>query len=237
MIPAVESVQVDQSEPVHVRLGDLRLILDLSGALWLPDELTLVVSDLHLEKGASLARRGTLLPPYDTATTLAHLAQVCRRYLPKRIIALGDSFHDPAVHLHMNMDDRSVLSGLVDACNWIWMTGNHDPLAPAGLGGCSAHSLMLRDVLFQHEPDARSELEVAGHLHPVAKVKARGRAIRRKAFAVSSQRLIMPAMGAYAGGLNVCDAAFNPHFPQKMTAYVAGHARIFRVEKPMLLPD
>lgn len=39
---------------------------DASGALVWPAERTLVVADLHLEKGSAFAARGRMLPPYDT---------------------------------------------------------------------------------------------------------------------------------------------------------------------------
>jgi hypothetical protein len=51
-------------------------------------------SDLHLEKGSSYAARGQLIPPYDTAATLARLAAAIARRNPATVIALGDSFHD-----------------------------------------------------------------------------------------------------------------------------------------------
>ena len=57
-----------------------RAVCDPSGALYLDCDRILVVSDLHFEKGSSFARRGMLLPPYDTATTLAALAKVIARY-------------------------------------------------------------------------------------------------------------------------------------------------------------
>ena len=70
------------------------LVADSSGALYWPGEKTLLVADLHLEKGSAYAARGTMLPPYDTRETLIRLAEVIDRYEPGRVIALGDSFHD-----------------------------------------------------------------------------------------------------------------------------------------------
>ena len=58
----------------RLALAGVTLVADCAGALYWPDEAVLVVADLHLEKGSSYAARGVLLPPYDTAATLARLA-------------------------------------------------------------------------------------------------------------------------------------------------------------------
>ena len=78
--------------PIH--LAGERLMLDPAGALSWPATSLLAVSDLHLEKGSSYARRGQLLPPWDTHATLDRLTLLLRRYQPRVVIALGDSFHD-----------------------------------------------------------------------------------------------------------------------------------------------
>jgi uncharacterized protein len=220
-------------------LGRLELVPDLSGALYLPGEATLLVADLHLEKGSSLAiRRGMMLPPYDSAATLAALTEACRRYAPRRIIALGDSFHDRTASQRLSTGDLSVLSGLITGREMIWITGNHDPDAPVGLGGEVLAEMELAGVMLRHEPSVRTLLpEIAGHLHPAAKVRGRGRALRRRCFALSANRLVMPAMGAYAGGLNLRDRAFAPLFPQGGTAHMIGDGRIFAIDWQMLLPD
>ena len=77
---------------LHVR-GELFTPLP-EGALWWPDTRTLIVSDLHLEKGSSFAARGQMLPPYDTSATLAIVEALVRRLVPERVISLGDSFHE-----------------------------------------------------------------------------------------------------------------------------------------------
>ena len=78
--------------PIH--LAGERLMLDPAGALFWPAIGILVLSDLHLEKGTAFARKGMLLPPWDTHATLDRLASLLRRYKPASVVALGDSFHD-----------------------------------------------------------------------------------------------------------------------------------------------
>ena len=77
-----------------VRVNGAMLAADLSGALIWHEMDTVIVADLHLEKGSAFAQRGTLLPPYDSRSTLRALSKVLQRYDPKQVICLGDSFDD-----------------------------------------------------------------------------------------------------------------------------------------------
>jgi uncharacterized protein len=216
--------------------------LDLSGALWLPAHRTLVVSDLHLEKGSSYAARGggQFLPPYDTRETLAQLHEVIVRHDPARVVALGDSFHDAGAPQRMDAGDRGMIDALADGRDWVWITGNHDTaLASEGtLPGRFLDRVEVGALNLRHEPrvDATAG-EVAGHLHPVGKVAMRGRAVRRRCFVTDGQRMVMPAFGAYAGGLNVRDRAFEPLFAGSFTAHLLGDGRVFAIGKGMLARD
>jgi DNA ligase-associated metallophosphoesterase len=228
----------DGLAPHEAGLGALTLLLDLSGAVYLPEERTLLVADLHLEKGAAFARHGLMLPPYDSAATLALLHAAIRRHAPRRIIALGDSFHRRDSAALLDGETRAALLALMAGHEWIWISGNHDPDAPAGLPGQTLPEMMLGGVVLRHEPASGAvSPEIAGHLHPAAKIRVRGRSLRRRCFALSAARCVMPAMGAFAGGLNLCDAAFSPLFGGGLSPRVIGDTRIFAVDSRMLLPD
>lgn len=219
-------------------LGRLAVVPDLSGALWLPDERTLVVADLHLEKGSAYAARGVFLPPYDSTATLAALAAAIRRHAPLRVIALGDSFHDRDAEARISESDLATLRQLQAGRDWLWVTGNHDPQISLMMGGSTADRIDLAGVTLRHEPDVHETgFEIAGHLHPAGKVRMRGRALRRRCFALSNRRCVMPAMGAYAGGLNLRDAAFRPLLGPGFSAHLLGDARLFRIDPRLLLPD
>lgn len=198
------------------------------GALvWLEESLV-VVSDLHLEKGSSFAERRMLLPPYDTSATLARLTKLLARFAAKRLIFLGDSFHDRRADTRIALRDREVLSHCLQRREVFWIAGNHDPDPPAGFAGTATPELAIGPVLFRHEPTPDAEPgEIAGHLHPVARVATRGRSLRRRCFAGDGTRAVLPAFGAYAGGLNVRDAAFAPLFPNGFTAHLMGDQRVF----------
>jgi len=185
---------------------------DLTGAIYVPDYRALLVADLHFEKGTSRAARGVHLPPYDTRSTLSVLECLVACYQPVRMISLGDSFHDRHGPARLDDDDLARIIALSSRTDVIWLTGNHDPDLPGCIGGTVAGEAALGPVTLRHEPRIGAEREIAGHLHPVASVVRRGRKLTRKCFIASSSRLIMPALGAYTGGLNVWSDAYRALF-------------------------
>ena len=207
------------------------LTLDPSGALWLAEARTLVVADLHLEKASSFARSGSLLPPYDSRATLARLTAVVARLAPARIVALGDSFHDRGGPARLGAEEAAALAALAARHALVWITGNHDPELPEGLGGRVVADLAIGPLAFCHLPSAgRRPGEVCGHLHPVVSVAGRGRAVRRRCFASDGARLVLPAFGALAGGLDLRDAAFADVLARAATtAYALGTDRIYPI--------
>jgi DNA ligase-associated metallophosphoesterase len=222
-----------------LKVARTTLVADPAGALYWPEQSLLVVADLHLEKGSSFAARGVLLPPYDTAATLARLAVVIARYAPRMVIALGDSFHDDGGPARVTGEDRATLGALQRGRDWVWIAGNHDPAPPAQVGGRAAAALAIGALTFRHQPDsAAAEGEIAGHLHPLARVNGRGRTVRRRCFAADGRRLVMPAFGAYAGGLNIRDRAFADVFDSlAFTAHVLGDTRVYVVAAKRCLAD
>lgn len=212
-----------------VTIAGAAFVADLSGALYWEDERLLVVSDLHLEKGSSFAMRGVLLPPYDTVATLGRLGAVIARFNPATVIALGDSFHDRDAHGRLSPANRDILTALQARRDWIWIAGNHDPDLPCDLGGSVAAEVAVGTVAFRHEPTGTCG-EIAGHLHPKARVSRRGHSIERRCFAGDGTRVVMPAFGAYTGGLNIRDAAFARLFGgAAFTAHVLGDNRLHTI--------
>ena len=210
-----------------------------AGALYWEAEDTLLVADLHLEKGAAYAALGMLLPPYDTRTTLERLAKVIRAVEPSRVVALGDSFHRAELAESLAAEDLKFLIKLQQGREWYWICGNHDPRLPRSIGGTVCTTLTICGVRLRHEPsDTVSSREIAGHLHPVARIARRGAVIRRRCFATDGNRLVMPAFGAYAGGLNVLDEAFGPLFLRhRLEAWMMGRADVYPVRGSLLLPE
>jgi DNA ligase-associated metallophosphoesterase len=222
----------------QLTVSGVELVADVSGVLYWPEQELLAVADLHLEKGSSYAERRVLLPPYDTAATLARLSQAIARYAPRVVVALGDSFHDGRGPARLADTDRASLLGLQRGRDWIWIAGNHDPEPAENIGGRFLDVLKVGALTFRHEPGGEDEGEIAGHLHPVARVARRGRAVSRRCFASDGVRLVMPAFGAYTGGLNVRDRAFANVFPTLgFTAHMLGIERVYAVAAKHCLPD
>jgi DNA ligase-associated metallophosphoesterase len=232
------------AEPIAIaaglalRLGRSEATLRASGALWVASARALVVADLHFEKGSAYAARGQMLPPYDTRETLDRLDEEVVALAPAVVVFLGDSLHDRGAEARLAADDAARLSRLAGASRLVWVTGNHDAEGPAFLPGESVETLELGGLRLTHEPHpGPSAGEVAGHLHPCAKVRSAGASVRRRCFVTDGERLVMPAFGALAGGLNVRDLAFRPLFRRRPMAAVLGRGRVHAVGWAALRPD
>lgn len=212
------------------------LLADASGALVWPDQETLVVADLHLEKGSAFAVNGTHLPPYDSRETLRRLADVLRRHRPRRVICLGDSFHDTDAADRLADDDAAALRCLTAAHDWIWITGNHDPAPPDGLGGVSTAEFRSGNLAFRHEAKRKAEGEISGHYHPKASITVRNRRVGGRCFVTDGKRLILPAFGAYAGGLDVHDPAIERLLGREYSVLIVGETRVYAFRRKRLLP-
>ena len=220
-----------------IAVSSVIFIADPEGALYWPEQGLLAVADLHLEKGSSFAARGVLLPPYDTAATLARLARLVTRYAPRCVIALGDSFHDGGGPARLPDTDREALSIMQRGREWIWITGNHDPEPATGIGGTFIATMTAGALTFRHLPTGVPG-EISGHLHPVARVAHRGRAVSRRCFAADATRMIMPAFGAFTGGLNIRDAMFADVFGTlAFKAHLLGDGRLYAFAAKRCLPD
>jgi DNA ligase-associated metallophosphoesterase len=193
---------------LKVRINGEACVLRCSGALWVVAQRTLIASDLHLEKGSAFAARGQMLPPYDSPATIAKLEAEIEALDPATVVLLGDSFHDTKAVGRMTPSDHARLERLAVGRTWIWLEGNHDLKALAGaldvLTGEVVETMQIGALRLIHEPQPGEQKgEIAGHLHPAARVAAYGRGVRRPCFVTDGCRLIMPAFGAFTGGLDV----------------------------------
>lgn len=192
------------------------------GALFWRDEGLLLVADLHLEKGSAFARRGWLLPPHDSLETLGRLISAVERTGARAVAALGDSFHDGAGAAEMSDAAKGLLARLQGVAELIWVTGNHDGASAGVLGGRVVDELLLGGIRLRHEavPGCR-DAEISGHFHPKVRLPLRtGRQVSRPCLALADERLVLPAYGAYAGGLSVDDPAFLAALGQSPEAIV-----------------
>jgi hypothetical protein len=221
-----------------LELAGAEVLLRPSGALWLEHDRLLVVADLHLEKGSAYAARGQLLPPYDTRETLARLAAEAAQLRPRTILLLGDTLHDGNAEERLAADDVRTLATIAAVADLVWVVGNHDADGPRELPGRVAAGWRAEALSLTHEPSAGPRFgEVAGHLHPCARIKGRVGSVRRRCFITDGERLVLPAFGAFAGGLNVRDRAYQGLFRREPLAVALGDRRAHAVGWGQLGPD
>ncbi|WP_323716176.1 ligase-associated DNA damage response endonuclease PdeM [Paracoccus aminovorans] len=202
----------------------LRLEARPSGALWWPEGRWLVVADLHLGKAERMARRGgPLLPPYEGLATLERLGREIDRLRPRAVISLGDGFDDPTAAATLDPQVAVTLAGLARGCDWIWIAGNHDPSIPAGLPGRALAELQLGAVRLRHE--AGRGPDISGHFHPVVRLAGE----RRRAFLLGAEHLLLPAFGAYTGGLSHDDPALLALVPRGLAVACGARAIVLPV--------
>lgn len=230
------AVDSEEAATVFLRFAGQMFQPLTSGALWWPAERTLLVADLHLEKLSSYARRGSLLPPYDTSLTLKRLADDVERLGAEEVIALGDSFHRDEGTSSLLDADKLRLVALMGKARWTWISGNHDP-SPHALGGTCVAALERRGLTLAHEPRRGRLGLVAGHLHPAARVMADGRSVRRACFVHDGSLLILPAYGSSTGTLNIMSPAFAGLLDwNALEVTMIGKGRVYPVSPKRLVP-
>jgi len=214
--------------PLH--LNGVELLADPTGVLVWPARSTLIVADLHLEKGSGFARRGVMLPPFDTGATLETLARAIDAHRPERVICLGDSFHDRLAADRVSDADGSRIRALTGRADWLWVVGNHDPEPPADWGGRAIDEVTDGPLTFRHEArGGAAPGEVSGHYHPRARVRLKGRSVSGRCFATDGRRLILPAFGAFTGGLDVTSPDLRRLLARRYDVLLMAVARIWRV--------
>ena len=180
-----------------------------SGALWLAAERTLIVADLHLEKGSAYAARGQLLPPYDTGDTLGRLAAE---------VARPDAAQSWSCWATASMTARARRAWRQETAAARTTRGRRRP----DLGGRQPRRRGPRDLAGRARrtggigwplsgPRTRSRRRSPARSPDtciLAPASGPGARVRRRCFVTDGERIVLPAFGAYAGGLNVLDAAY-----------------------------
>ena len=209
------------------------------GALHWPARRLIAVADLHLEKGSSYAVSALkLLPRHDTRQTLTALGRLIEVLRPETVVCLGDSFHDRDAIARLPRAERVEIERLTSCTQFIWIAGNHDPAPPPDGWGHVAEEIADAPLIFRHEAQfGPAAGEISGHYHPVAALSIQGRGLRRRCFLTDGRRVILPAFGAYAGGLNALDPAIAQLFPGDYDALVVGRQAVRRLSWRQLRPD
>jgi DNA ligase-associated metallophosphoesterase len=203
---------LNNHEFVKVIFSNHELLLSSSGCCYWPQKKTLIVADLHFEKGSYFARRGNPLPTTDTRDTLQRLQAQIIAFQPETIICLGDNIHDGKAFMRMDIADLVMLQSLCESvANWHWIVGNHDSIQLQNhpLRTMQFHAeLLIADVWFTHASCEEHAINIIGHYHPKISLHKRGVKIKGKCFVVTEETIIMPSFGSYTGGLDIHHQAY-----------------------------
>ena len=212
-----------------IQFGNNQFMLNPDGSMYWIEEKSLILGDLHLEKGTSYIDQGNYLPPYDTLETLERLSNIIKELSPNRIILLGDVFHDNFGYTRLDYKEKNIFKKILKQ-NIIWIQGNHDSyLNPINLKTCRSYK--LNNFIFSHISNNKNILEISGHYHPKVTFKYKGRKISKPCFLMSSEKIILPAYGSYTGGLNVTAKIYKDIFLNNYEVYALGNKKVLKIEK------
>ena len=203
---------------MKINFADHDFLLDSSGALYWPLHGMLIIADAHLEKGSSFASRGYTLPPYDSHFTLSRLETLCAKLQPKQILILGDFFHDNNAHRRLSAESLQLFQKL-QKFPLIWIKGNHDiGYKPEGI---DVYNEFQKDgIVFRHEALINGRNEISGHFHPKSEFNYKGEFFRGRCFIEDGRKLMLPAFGAYTGGLSIQDKVIRHLFSKNIRPYI-----------------
>ncbi|MEK9507034.1 ligase-associated DNA damage response endonuclease PdeM [Gemmatimonadota bacterium Y43] len=201
------------STGLGVTLAGVPLVLDPRGSVVIPDARVGFVADLHLGKSTLFRRRGLAVPEGEEARDLRRLDAVIADHGLRRLVILGDLVH-AAGGLAPEVVERFAAWRARAAVGSITLVlGNHDrPLLVPSRWGLEVVEgpVGLGPVEARHEPPASGashdgRLVLAGHLHPVVRLRegGRGAGLRPRCFWWSDPVLVLPAFGGFTGGYPV----------------------------------
>jgi metallophosphoesterase superfamily enzyme len=153
------------------------------------------------------------------------LAAAIDLYQPATVVCLGDSFHDAGAGDRMTLPDARMLEKLMAKVSaWVWLAGNHDPEIPSRFGSQALADHAAGALTLAHMPETPARPLIAGHYHPKLSMRLANQHISGRCFLYSDDLLLMPAFGAYAGGLDTRDAALASLFPAPERRHVLSYS-------------
>ncbi len=213
----------------RIKFSGHHFTLSPEGTLYWHEESMLVVSDLHLEKGSCSGLRGQLPPSYDSRETLERLARIVENTPASRILFLGDTFHDAQAHERLSFSEQDLLEDICGARRTVWVHGSHGgAYVPGRVQSCGVFS--LSGLTFRHEATQDGSGEVSGRFHPCAEISHKGSLVRKPCFIEDGRKMILPAFGAYAGGMDARHESIALHFPQGCRVHVMGLEKIHTLD-------
>lgn len=187
----------------EINVNGLRLLPEK--AAFLETERMLIIADLHFGKVNHFRQAGMPVPAAANRHNEETLIDLINQTRPERVVFLGDLFHS-----HYN-DQWEVLGQIMthfSAVSFELVRGNHDIMSETQYLRKGIRVVDAIDggvFLLTHEPMALQEIPIgrinmAGHLHPGARLEGRGRqGVVLPCFWLSPTQLILPAFGSFTG--------------------------------------
>ena len=173
-------------------------------ALFWEEELTLVVSDVHLGKAGHFRKNGIPVPATVNDENLAILDQLIKSYCPGTLLFLGDLFHSSK---NDEWDTFKTWRSKHASLDMILVLGNHEVYGASEYEklGITCFEIYKRaPFLFIHDAEnvilKADEFLFSGHVHPAVRVKGKGRqSFRVSCFLFKEQEALLPAFGSFTG--------------------------------------
>lgn len=192
-----------------ITLEDEQLWLLADKAVYWPARQSLLIADAHFGKASAYRSLGQPVPQGTTSENLQRLDRLLAAFPCTHLIFLGDFLHGPGSHASGTLGALGAWRARHAELPITLIRGNHDQRAgdpPADLRiDVVPEPLLMGPFALQHEPDAHPSHHVlAGHVHPVYRLRGRGRqSLRLPCFQVGKRISLLPAFGAFTGGYAV----------------------------------
>ncbi|MGV8918689.1 MAG: ligase-associated DNA damage response endonuclease PdeM [Pseudomonas sp.] len=193
--------------PLTLAGAELWLLADK--AIYYPAYRTLLIADAHFGKAAAYRKLGQPVPHGTTQNNLQRLDALLAKHACERLIFLGDFLHAPGSRNAATFAAVQEWRCRHPSLNITLIRGNHDRRAgdpPLEWDfEVVSEPLLLGPFALQHEPAPHPTHHVlAGHVHPMYRLQGNGRqSLRLACFYVRTATTLLPAFGAFTGGLNI----------------------------------
>lgn len=212
-----------------IQFNNELFLLEASGALIWPKKSTAIISDLHLEKSSYFAKKGIFLPPYDSYETLINLKSMIKTNKIKKLILLGDIFHDNDGYKRLEINSKKIFQSIINKYNILFVHGNHDQYLRIPKVK-SLNNFKEKNIIFSHEPKENKNHQICGHLHPKVTLKVNEKKISKKCFIFSKKIIVLPAYGKFTGGLDIRNKAFKKYLDKSTLFFPIHNNKIYKID-------
>ncbi|NVZ98164.1 ligase-associated DNA damage response endonuclease PdeM [Pseudomonas sp. D6002] len=193
--------------PIHLAEEALWLLADK--AVYWPARKCLLIADAHFGKASAYRSLGQPVPQGTTTANLQRLDRLLAAFPGAQVIFLGDFLHGPGSHASGTLNALRAWRERHAGVALTLIRGNHDKRAGDPPGDLNievvTEPLLMGPFALQHEPAPHASHHVlAGHVHPVYRLRGKGRqSLRLPCFLIGNQVSLLPAFGAFTGGYSV----------------------------------